>query len=46
MNKTHNQDDKMSEQFTTKNGFRRNLFQYALIGVLSMGMVSLQGCFS
>jgi hypothetical protein len=46
MNKTHNQEDKMSAQFTTKNGFRRNLFQYALIGVLSMGMVSLQGCFS
>jgi len=46
MNKTHNQDDKMSEQYKTKNGFRRNLFQYALIGVLSVGMVSLPGCFS
>ena len=46
MNKTHNQDDKMSKQFKTKNGLRRNLFQYALIGMLSIGMVSLQGCFS
>ena len=36
----------MSEQFRAKNGFRKNLFQYVLIGVLSMGMVSLPGCFS
>ena len=46
MDITHNQDDKMSKQFKIKNGFRRNLFQYALIGVLSIGMVSLPGCFS
>jgi len=46
MDITHNQDDKMSKQFKIKNGLRRNLFQYALIGVLSIGMVSLQGCFS
>lgn len=46
MNKTHNQDDKMSKQFKTNNGFRRSLFQYVLMGLLLIGMVSIQGCFS
>ena len=36
----------MSEQLKIRTGFRRSLFQYALIGFLSIGMVSLQGCFS
>ncbi len=36
----------MSEQLKLKNGFRNALFQYVLIGLLSVGMLSLQGCFS
>lgn len=36
----------MSEQYKLKNGFHRSLFQYVLIGLLSIGMVVMQGCFS
>jgi len=36
----------MSEHYKIKSGFQRSLFQYVSIGLLSIGMIAMQGCFS